>query len=295
MNDRKKHVLHIAKLLFIENGFHTTSIQDILNAAQISKGTFYNYFSSKNECLMAILRDAHYASYLRRNELAIGKDLADPVLLTKQIEIRLTMNREQNLLSLFETVIHSPDDELRLFVKQMYFRELVWLAKRLTDVYGEEVKPYSYDCASLVFGFIQHSLNTLKTSSTEEIDTIRIVEFVMQRMEVIVPDIVKKDAHLLSEDLIEEMLTGAEFYPMTPEMLTDSLKTFIGELPDGDDAGKLYSQFLLDELSAKQPRIYLLESVVRSFRQAFEGSPSQLQAIELSAAVWLYINKSRRT
>lgn len=293
MNDRKKHVLLIAKQLFIDKGFHATSIQDILDTAQISKGTFYNYFSSKNECLMAILRDAYCISYLRRNELAIGKDLADPALLSEQIEIRLTMNREQNLLPLFETIVHSPDDELRQFVKQMHFRELAWIAKRLVDVYGEEVRPYSYDCASLLFGFIQHALNIWKSSTTERIDTMKLVEFVMQRMEVLVPDIVQQDAHFLSQNLLEDMLTAAEFSPMTREVLIESLQKFVDDLPEDQSQRALYSQFLLDELSADQPRFYLLESVVRSFRLAFEGSELQLQAIELSAAIWLFINKSQ--
>lgn len=293
MNDRKKHVLLTAKELFIDKGFQATSIQDILEAAQISKGTFYNYFSSKNECLMAILRDAYYTSYLSRNELAIGKDLADPTLLSQQIEIRLTMNREQNLLSLFETIVHSPDDELRQFVKQMHFRELTWIAKRLVDVYGQEVKPYSYDCASLIVGFIQHSLNIWKSSSKEHIDTMQLVEFVMQRMEVVIPDIIKRDAHFLSQDLLEDMLTGAEFYPMTLEVLIERLQKFIAQLPAEENQGKLYSQFLLDELSTEAPRFYLLESVVRSFRQAFTATDQQLQAVELSAAIWLFINKSQ--
>lgn len=242
---------------------------------------------------MAILRDAYYISYLRRNELAIGKDLTDPALLSAQIEIRLTMNREQNLLPLFETIVHSPDDELRQFVKQMHFRELAWIAKRLVNVYGEEIKPYSYDCASLLFGFIQHALNVWKSSTTERIDTMKLVEFVMQRMEVIVPDIIKRDAHFLSQNLLEDMLTAAEFYPMTREVLIESLQKFVEELPEEENQKTLYSQFLLDELSADQPRLYLLESVVRSFREAFEGSELQLQAIELSAAMWLFINKSQ--
>ncbi|GKV65152.1 MULTISPECIES: TetR/AcrR family transcriptional regulator [Sporosarcina] len=292
MNDRKKHVLHTAKQLFIKNGFQATSIQDILDEAHISKGTFYNYFSSKNECLMAILRDAYHLSFLRRNELAIGQDLSDPQLLSDQIHIRLTMNREQNLLPLFETVVHSPDDELRQFVKQMHYRELAWIAKRLADIYGNQVKPYAYDCASLIFAFIQHSLNVWKSSTPEQLDTKHLIDFVMQRMKVVIPDIIDKDEHFLSQGLIETILKGAEHYPMTQEVLIGKLREFIGQLPDGESASKLYSQFLLDELSADAPRIYLLESVVRSFRQSFEGTDFQLQAVELSAAVWLFIDKT---
>ena len=56
MNDRKQHVVNKAHQLFIDKGFQATSIQDILDYSGISKGTFYNYFSSKNELLIAIFK-----------------------------------------------------------------------------------------------------------------------------------------------------------------------------------------------------------------------------------------------
>ena len=54
MNNKKHQVLLTAQRLFIEKGFAATSVQDIINESKISKGTFYNYFSSKNECIIAI-------------------------------------------------------------------------------------------------------------------------------------------------------------------------------------------------------------------------------------------------
>ena len=46
MNDRKQHVVHMAHQLFINKGVQSTSVQDIFEYSGISKGTFYNYFSS---------------------------------------------------------------------------------------------------------------------------------------------------------------------------------------------------------------------------------------------------------
>ncbi|MFC4558433.1 TetR/AcrR family transcriptional regulator [Virgibacillus kekensis] len=40
--------------LFEKNGFSQTSIQDIVNALRVTKGTFYYYFSSKEQLLMEI-------------------------------------------------------------------------------------------------------------------------------------------------------------------------------------------------------------------------------------------------
>lgn len=44
-------------LLFERNGFTQTSIQDIANALEVTKGTFYYYFDSKEQLLMDIHND----------------------------------------------------------------------------------------------------------------------------------------------------------------------------------------------------------------------------------------------
>ncbi|MES9741731.1 helix-turn-helix domain-containing protein, partial [Priestia megaterium] len=40
--------------LFAQKGFKETSIQDIVNELNVTKGTFYYYFKSKQELLMDI-------------------------------------------------------------------------------------------------------------------------------------------------------------------------------------------------------------------------------------------------
>jgi len=42
--------------LFARQGFHNTSISQIARAAKVSKGLMYNYFSSKDDLLEAIVR-----------------------------------------------------------------------------------------------------------------------------------------------------------------------------------------------------------------------------------------------
>ena len=77
MNLRKTQIINAARDLFIDKGFTNTSMTDIITAAQISKGTFYNHFTSKSECLIAILEESRAEATLLRNELAIGSKLAD--------------------------------------------------------------------------------------------------------------------------------------------------------------------------------------------------------------------------
>ncbi len=48
---RKNEILDAAQNLFFQKGYETTTIQDIINALGIAKGTFYHYFDSKAEML----------------------------------------------------------------------------------------------------------------------------------------------------------------------------------------------------------------------------------------------------
>ncbi len=55
----KDKILQAAVKLFAENGFHSTSVSRIAEAAGVSKGLAYNYFKSKNALLLAIIDQAN--------------------------------------------------------------------------------------------------------------------------------------------------------------------------------------------------------------------------------------------
>lgn len=51
---RVDELMDAAQRLFIEKGFGTTTVSDIVQRARVAKGTFYHYFPSKNEILYAL-------------------------------------------------------------------------------------------------------------------------------------------------------------------------------------------------------------------------------------------------
>ncbi len=289
MNNRKRQVLLIAQRLFIDKGFSTTSVQDILDESRISKGTFYNYFSSKNECLMAILEHARDEATARRRELLIGQNLSDKSVLVEQILIRMHVNREQNLLPIFEAVFHSGDSDLRTFVKNMLLAEFSWLTRRLVDVYGKDASPYAADCAVMLFGMMQQTLHVWSAISKEEIDTSKLVNFLLRRIDSIILGMISTKDAFFTEDVFFKLSGGIEEHTETKERLLEHLTGFSELL--GDDtlpAGKQYVQFLVDELHSECPRVFVLESVIRSFREAYKGSSHEPEAHELAYKVWRY-------
>jgi AcrR family transcriptional regulator len=55
---RRQQILGAARRRFARNGFHQTSMQDILDEAGLSAGALYRYFRSKEEIIAAIADDA---------------------------------------------------------------------------------------------------------------------------------------------------------------------------------------------------------------------------------------------
>lgn len=55
--ETKADILKAARHLFQEKGFETTAIEEITERADVSKATFFNYFSSKENLLAGIAED----------------------------------------------------------------------------------------------------------------------------------------------------------------------------------------------------------------------------------------------
>ena len=54
--ERKAQLVSFAIKAFAQNGYHTTSVADIVDGVGVGKGVFYWYFSSKEELFIEILR-----------------------------------------------------------------------------------------------------------------------------------------------------------------------------------------------------------------------------------------------
>lgn len=291
LNDRKHHVLLVAKKLFIENGFDATSIQDILNESKISKGTFYNYFASKNECLFAILDIGRNETAIRRKELLIGEDKADASLLAEQISIRFQVNHEHNLIPIFEAIFHSGDAELRGFAEEKHLAELLWLSHRLIDVYGEEVKSHAVDCSIMLIGMLQHMIHLWTKTQPHEKVPKELVSFTVQQIDSIMPKMVANKKSFFNDSIFGTEINADSNNQVTKKQLLLQLDDFYRRLEDLSDSEskKQYILFLLEELEKNQPRFYLIESVVKSFRKDFIDTSKEKEVQQLVGQILCYM------
>ena len=72
-SETRERLFRSAMNLFRERGFHSTTVEDITNAADVGKGTFFNYFPSKEHILTA-LGEVQVAKYEKAVALAAEED-----------------------------------------------------------------------------------------------------------------------------------------------------------------------------------------------------------------------------
>lgn len=65
--NRKTQIIEVASKLFFEQGYHVTGIKQIIEAADIAKGTFYSHFKSKEELGLEWLELGSHKWKERRN------------------------------------------------------------------------------------------------------------------------------------------------------------------------------------------------------------------------------------
>ena len=83
MSDLKKKIIQESLRLFSLKGFLSTSMNHILEAANTSKGGFYNHFKSKEDLFFAVLSEARM--FWREKNLAGLDEIEKPVEKIKKL------------------------------------------------------------------------------------------------------------------------------------------------------------------------------------------------------------------
>ena len=69
----RQHILDTAKPIILGKGFSAVGLNELLNAAEVPKGSFYHYFKSKEYFGEALL-DSYFEAYLERLEILLSAE-----------------------------------------------------------------------------------------------------------------------------------------------------------------------------------------------------------------------------
>lgn len=272
MNERKQIVLTKAHQLFMEKGFQATSIQDIIDSSGISKGTFYNYFSSKSELFKAVFHSIQIRNEEERNKLLIGENLANIDIFSKQLDLFFQLNKRNKLYALIEEVLVSNDPDLKQFIKRFQLMQIRWLYYRFIDLFGEEKGDYLLDCAILFSGMLQQTFQYHFFAYGPKVDHEAIIQYCVDRLIRLVEDVDKANSKLLNPELLKAWLPekneGKKNFQSEFFHKSNTLKKAIMTIHQNEPEKVKYQQlvdFIQEEvMNNKLPRLFLIESSLLS-------------------------------
>lgn len=94
LDARRRQILDGAALCFARNGFHATSMQDVLKEVDLSAGAVYRYFSGKEELIAAIVAEVLGQVHKGFEEQARSSPPPPPDLLVSSVLGRVLATKE---------------------------------------------------------------------------------------------------------------------------------------------------------------------------------------------------------
>jgi len=175
-SERRDMIVEHGKRLFVQRGYHNTTVSDIIEDARIARSTFYNHFTQKQD-IFQILVDRFLETLLRAilsinlsrasRELSLADQIRE---MTLPLINAIDRNREMTLLII--TAPQGHDNNFDRSVADFYGKILGAIRQLLVEgVEGETIRPMNPEIiASVILGSAKQML--LQWIVYREIDNI---------------------------------------------------------------------------------------------------------------------------
>ncbi|WP_068501274.1 TetR/AcrR family transcriptional regulator [Paenibacillus kribbensis] len=282
---KKEHIIEAAKSLFRNIGYHHTSIQDILEKSGVSKGTFYNYFSSKSQLILSIIQNVDGKVEEQQKQLLAEGDSHSKEILYSQLGLKHTIYSRENILELYNISMAENDEALRKYMETSHYKELNWLARRLIEVYGVAIEASAMDLSTHFIGGIGYQFRysrqmNFNTNSSDILayNILRLeknIEVTKHHQQVLFPFNIQKN----DED--QEVVVG------------HIRKLLSAEDTDRASEEQELVDFILDECQNSRIRWSICEGVARQLNILFSSSNKDRNYNELFNIIYKQARKNR--
>ncbi|MBM7609084.1 AcrR family transcriptional regulator [Lysinibacillus composti] len=171
MDKKKLEIIKIAIHLFSENGYHSTSVEEIAKESNMAKGSFYKYYQSKEDLLIDIIntipleiKQVLTKIYSKEYDSSIQK-LSDLItvcyekVFVKQIQILMSSCNDGALIK--NQNIHDVARNISTEIDTL-------LSEFFINLYGEKIKDYVWNLNLL---FTSQMVNYLILNRERQVNT----------------------------------------------------------------------------------------------------------------------------
>ncbi|MFD6440151.1 TetR/AcrR family transcriptional regulator [Peribacillus sp. NPDC060186] len=200
MNEKHKIIIDKSVEIFAEKGYHATSVQEITEKCGIAKGSFYNYFKSKEELLVSIFKFYYGALKDSLLDIELDASLSSKEKFLMQIIVQIehvTGNTNLIRMMMQEQMVHI-SKELDVFLHYIHEEGLVWFKRKIVELYPEIPTNFLPDCTIMLDALFKGYIGILfRDKHSFEVERLPI--FILNQMDSIIEGLHKTDDPLLKE------------------------------------------------------------------------------------------------
>jgi AcrR family transcriptional regulator len=167
----RKKLLSAARLLFCSYGVDATTIEEITERADVGKGTFYRYFASKEDVVLALMEDTiNRLIKLLRSSKKAPQSLQEMLEQLFDVHSRFFMNRREDFLLLFQgrlliklqsDAISGLEDHFGCYVDEIAGQLANFLPQTLQP---ERAHSLAFAVIGMISGFFSFSMSATETN-----------------------------------------------------------------------------------------------------------------------------------
>ncbi|WP_197035574.1 TetR/AcrR family transcriptional regulator [Paenibacillus sp. UNC451MF] len=279
MKDKKLQIIQSAIKLFGERDYHTTSIQDIVSLAGVSKGAFYLHFHSKEELLISIY--TYFFEFLFKGLDQVASDTSSsPETILRQVILQqlkiIIENKEFLTMMQNNGAAFIQNDSIKQMLFETNLKFMVWFQKRIEDVYGSSIERHSLDCAvmlnSLLKDYLFYCLSYNISIKIEE-----LASFLYERLDDLVQGIIcKKNAPILSSiDMLQQngLCGEGSTWLLKVEQCKQWIETTVSD-PRTSDTLIQSIHAVINELKKEEPNEIIIQGMYNYLLTLSKDNPS---------------------
>ncbi|WP_175559343.1 TetR/AcrR family transcriptional regulator [Sediminibacillus albus] len=274
MNEKKKKIIETSISLFAEKGFYSTSIQEIVDKSDLSKGSFYLHFRSKDELMLRIFE--YYYELMNGKIAGVRRENLTPrESFIKQLEVQLEeiIKHKDFIITQFREQTISLNQELFEFIKNKDMEMKQWYESNLLAIYGDKAADYIVDLSLVAEGMLTTYLQMI-VKYNADIDLHKLAVFVIRRMDDIAEGLLSgQEEPLISKDelrpIMEKQNAPCNTVKQKAEKKLLEMQGEIGGLRLGTEQSReLHGaiDLLLAEIKKAEPRKFLIQGLLANFK-----------------------------
>lgn len=186
--EKRQELLNAAEKLFCAKGYEGTSVQDILNVAEMSKGGFYHHFASKEDVIKALCaRRAERA--LVYTEDALSKAESSMGRINAVLRGFMPLRREEStFVDMLRPVMNTPEGRAIAMTYQDAL-ETVFLPLLKAEIAAaaavEVVCPPMKDAESMILNLVNHCWMQAVATQMDQLDMLNLLSKYRRAVEVL--------------------------------------------------------------------------------------------------------------